>query len=163
MDCATAEVLGVGGRTAIVRATPAAGCASCSARGGCVELRFASAAGDRTATLEVDNPVGAQVGDTVAIDLPARGVLTIAGLLYLLPVLAAILGALVGRALGPALLGLSADLGSVVFLAALLGASFVALAALHPRLAQRPTLRVAITDVLARTDSERGSKESHCG
>lgn len=153
MDCATAEVLEVRGRTAMVRARPAAPCASCAGAGGCGELRLSEARGGRPQTLEVDNPVGAGVGDTVAIELPARGVLAIAVLLYLFPTVAAIGGALLGRGLGPALLGVSPDVGSVLFLAALLGASFGTLAAVHPRLAARRSLRVTITDVLARAGS----------
>jgi positive regulator of sigma E activity len=147
MDCVTAEVVEARPGIAVVRAIPGGACASCSSRDGCGELRLL---GDGTpAPLEVDDPVGARVGDTVALDLAPRGVLAIAGLLYLFPVALAVLGAVVGRRLGPAWLGTSPDAGSVLFLVAALGAAFAVLAALHRGLAARRSLRVRVTEVVA--------------
>lgn len=176
MECATAQVESVRDGTAIVWTTPAETCASCEARGACTALRFEEETRPRSQALEVQNPVGARPGDVVTIDLAPRAVVTIASLLYLFPALAAVAGVALGATWGPSLFGVSADVGSVLFLAVLLGASFLLLAALHPRLAARRTLRVTITGVLARgadpgadpnsgepAPGLHGSKESQLG
>ena len=65
-------------------------CASCSARGACMTL------GPNERRLEVDDPVGAQVGDEVEIGLPPGRVVWASTIAYLVPVAAMLLGGLIG-------------------------------------------------------------------
>ena len=92
-------------------------CESCKARGGCSGL-----GGGRDARVWVTDTLGVGEGDEVLIAVPEGTVVRASLLLYLLPVLALLGGAVLGNRLAPGL-GLPADLG-----AAVLGAGAMAVA-----------------------------------
>ncbi len=84
-----AIVLETAGALARVKAIKGEGCGACTpatcAFGGAEEL-----------LLEADNPVGAQVGQRVALALETRAILKASLLAYGAPILAAVLGGLAG-------------------------------------------------------------------
>lgn len=95
-------------------------------------------------TVTVENSIGARVGDTVLLDVAPRGVLGIAALLYLVPAVAGLIGAVVGAEVAPALLGVSVEIGALVFLALSLLVTLLILRALHPRLAALRSFQVVM-------------------
>jgi sigma-E factor negative regulatory protein RseC len=99
-------------------------CGSCKARGGCSGL-----GGGREARVWVSDPLGVTVGDRVVIAVPGGTVVRASLLLYLVPVVALLAGAILGNRLAPHL-GMEPDLGAV-----LLGVLAMALAFGGARLA----------------------------
>jgi len=99
-----------GGR-AFVAVQRAEACQTCSSRPACVAL------GARTSEIqvEVSNDIGAGPGDRVGLALPERDIVTVSILVYLVPTLGLLVGALLGSNLSPD----SSDSGNSV---ALLGA-----------------------------------------
>ena len=98
-----------------VRVTRSAMCADCASKGSCHAL-----SGAPNAVVSARNEAGARVGDLVEVCLPEAALLGASALLYLVPVLGLVLGAVVGDLLwadslgpngGP---GLGALLGLVV-------------------------------------------------
>ena len=96
-------------------------CGACAAKGACQAL------GGRTKDffLELDNPIGAQVGDTVRITVSEAAVVRASAILYLLPAVSLILFALLGNALATRF-GVSSDVASVSGAALGLGIGFLA-------------------------------------
>jgi len=135
------------------RALPCAGCGSSSACG----LLGLFAPEERFLT-EVDIACGAQPGEQVELRVERGGIVGLAGLVYLLPGTAALLGAILGSALGPELLDWNADLGAMVGLGVLVTASFVLLRVIHPRLTRCRTLRVSAVAVVGASGSHVGSE-----
>ena len=76
----------------VVRIQQSSACAGCEARGAC------QVHGDKKLLVEVRNDLEAKVGDTVEISMPARSVLKVSLLVYALPIIGLILGALSGGA-----------------------------------------------------------------
>lgn len=89
-----------------VRTRRSEGCGQCSARGACASL-----GGGRDANVWVEDPIGTRPGERVIIAVPEGTVVRASILVYLVPVLALVAGALVGHAVGPRW-GLSPDLGA---------------------------------------------------
>jgi len=116
------QVLEVRGGRALVQTTRSGSCEQCGARHAC-----GGAGGGREARVWAEDPLGVQAGERVIIAVPEGTVLRASLLIYLVPVGALVLGALLGNALAPAL-GWSADLG-----AAGLGLASMALAFLVSR------------------------------
>jgi sigma-E factor negative regulatory protein RseC len=77
---------------ALVRIQKSSACATCEARAAC------HVHNEREMLVEVTNDLHAKVGDYVEISVPARSLLRISLLVYLLPVLALIAGAYTGSA-----------------------------------------------------------------
>jgi sigma-E factor negative regulatory protein RseC len=104
-------VLRVEGELAIVkikRSTMCDGCGSggfCRALGGGLDMEVAAR-----------NEAGATVGDEVRVTMPPQTFLKASFLVYMVPVVALIVGALLGSTLGPSLsAGVSSDLFAVAF------------------------------------------------
>ena len=83
-------------------------CESCKARGGCSSL-----GGGREARVWVVDPLGVNVADEVVVAVPEGTVVRASLLLYLVPVLALLGGAVLGDQLAPRF-GLQPDLGAAV-------------------------------------------------
>jgi sigma-E factor negative regulatory protein RseC len=85
-------------------------CGACSARGACQAL-----GGGQTKDffLELDNSVGADVGDVVRLTLSEGAVIQASAILYLIPAIGLLALALIGSALAPSL-ELKSDLGAVI-------------------------------------------------
>ncbi len=83
-------------------------CSACSAKGACHAM-----GGGKEMEVEALNSAHASVGDRVELSLPESSVLTASVLVYLVPVVALIVGAMFGQSMAPAW-GLSKESGAVI-------------------------------------------------
>jgi sigma-E factor negative regulatory protein RseC len=89
-----AQVVGVQGRYALVRAaSPAGGCGTCAMRAGCGVSALGKLLHRPVRTWKVANTVAAEVGDAVMVGVPDATLLTAAFLAYLVPLLSLLAGA----------------------------------------------------------------------
>ncbi len=107
-------VVALQGALAEVEAQPKAGCGSCSARGGCGTALVARLFPQRGRRFLARNEAGAVPGDRVVIGLDEGAMQWASVLLYLLPLLGLIGGALLGDALARQWGGGSTELWSVL-------------------------------------------------
>lgn len=114
-----ATVVEVGPGRALVETSRSGSCGSCGARHACGGL-----GGGREARVWADDPVGVAPGEEVVIAVPEGTVLRAGFWAYLLPVVALLVGAVLGNAWGPAL-GLSRDAGAAAVGLAALAAAFL--------------------------------------
>ncbi len=102
-----AQVIGLRGECALVRAIPASACGGCQLRGGCgtgaLSGWMARWLGRRGDQLEVHNPVGARPGDAVELGIPEAVLLRGSLLLYALPLMLMLLCAIAATWLADAL------------------------------------------------------------
>ena len=100
-----------GKATAVVMCQKSSLCENCATSGSCM-------LGDdeHTRLIEVKNTLGAEVGDHVRIATTTRSFLQSSFLLYIMPLIALVAGAIVGKLVGDKLnTGLDANLLSAVF------------------------------------------------
>ena len=112
-----------GKANAVVMCRKSSLCENCATNGSCM-------LGDdgHTRLIEVKNDLGAKVGDHVRIATTTRSFLQSSFLLYIVPLIALVIGALVGKALGEKFdLGLDPNLMSAIFGVFFLIGSFVIL------------------------------------
>ena len=105
------EVVKVEPGVATVRLSSGENCASCSARGGChmeVDLGF-----DKTRKLVAANRINARVGDTVEVLIPEQQRLQAGLIVFGLPVVLAVAGAIAGSLVGGDLAVLVGVLGGL--------------------------------------------------
>ena len=96
-------------------------CAHCSAEGVCNP-------GDtgQARTVEAFNPIGAQVGDQVRLSVTTRSFLRSSFLLYIVPLIALIIGAIIGQEIAPLFKnGLDANALSAIMGSGLMALSFL--------------------------------------
>ena len=74
-----------------VEATPSAACEGCASRGSC------HAVGEEKNSVQVINSLGAQAGDAVVITMETASLLKALFLLYMVPILALLVGACAGN------------------------------------------------------------------
>jgi sigma-E factor negative regulatory protein RseC len=109
-----------GRNRARVRIERSSSCSQCESRGACQVV------GGKSMVIDVPNPLQAKVGDRVEIAVPTGSFLKLTFLVYLLPVVALLLGAILGRAWGPAV-GLQSPLSDVIGGALFVGLTFIIL------------------------------------
>ena len=112
-----------GKATAVVMCRKSSLCEHCATSGSCM-------LGDdgHTRLIEVKNDLGANVGDQVRIATTTRSFLQSSFLLYIVPLIALVVGALVGKAVGDRLdVGLDPNLLSAIFGVFFMAGSFVIL------------------------------------
>ncbi|NVK25345.1 MAG: SoxR reducing system RseC family protein [Gammaproteobacteria bacterium] len=80
-----------------VETTVTSSCNACAAKSNCGTSAIAKAFSDKSVINEVENVLSADIGDTVEIGIPEESVLVGSFYLYLLPILTAILMALVAQ------------------------------------------------------------------
>ncbi len=153
MDRTCATVVDVRGETALVAVRPAAACAGCAARAGCVDP-VAGVEGMRM--VEADNPVGAGEGDVVALDISPQGLAAAAALLYGFPAATALAGAAIGTTVLAPLSGLDRDLAAGLALVLCLLLALLAVRRWGRRLARRRSFRVSIVAVVGVGSDEGG-------
>ncbi|WP_111497476.1 SoxR reducing system RseC family protein [Marinobacter bohaiensis] len=103
-------VVAVNGDEAWVQTIRQSTCGTCNARKGCGQGALARLSDGRANQVKVANTAGARVGDPVVLGIGERQLLTASLLVYALPLLALLVGALAGASLGeagdgPAILG----------------------------------------------------------
>ena len=108
-----ARVVQVSGDRAEVAAMRQPACGTCSAQAGCGTALLTSLFPQRALRFWVNNDIGAAPGDRVVIGLDERRLQQGSLLLYALPLLGLLLGAIGGEA-GFSFIGLPAELGAVV-------------------------------------------------
>jgi sigma-E factor negative regulatory protein RseC len=114
-------IVRVEGELAIVKTKRSSMCDGCHSGGFCKAL-----GGGSDMEVAARNEVGANVGDEVKVTVASKTFLKASFLVYMVPVAALILGALVGTKVGPTLSpGASSDLFPVVFGIVFLVLSFV--------------------------------------
>ena len=95
-----AQVVSLHGGEAMVRPTPRSPCGQCDPQHGCRSLSLARMFVLREPLFRVRNPTAAGIGDKVIVAVHERALLVSTGLLYGLPLLGLLAGAVLGRALG---------------------------------------------------------------
>jgi sigma-E factor negative regulatory protein RseC len=108
-------VVGVAGEVAEVETRRGSSCGGCAADGACSTSLLDRLLGRRPVRLHAINRAGAAVGDQVVVGVDERALMGAAIAAYLVPILALLAGALLGRLLGgdaeaPSLLGASVGL-----------------------------------------------------
>ncbi|MBW1828135.1 MAG: SoxR reducing system RseC family protein [Deltaproteobacteria bacterium] len=82
-------------RKAFVRIQPSSACTTCKSRGTC------DVSSDKRIVIEVANDLHAKIGDRVQISMPEGSLLKLSFLVYFLPVVALVAGAMLGDRLAP--------------------------------------------------------------
>lgn len=121
-------VVSVRGESAQVRVQQRSACGSCSARQGCGTSLLASLFPRRERVFMARNPLAARVGDHVVIGLRESDLQLASVVIYLLPVLGLIAGAMLGSWLAEVLNSTDGELLSI-----LLGSGMLALTLLWIR------------------------------
>lgn len=98
----TGRVVAVMGDKAWVQTIRASACESCSARSGCGQRVLANASSGRANQVLVSNHLSARVGDEVTVAIEESALLSASLLVYALPLLLMVLGAVTGQQLFPA-------------------------------------------------------------
>lgn len=106
------RVVAIEGDDALIRIGGTSGCPACDAGKGCGAGIFGRLLREQPATVRLANTVGAGVGDPVGLGIPENLFLWLVFRLYGLPLLAGLLGAVIGLAVaaGLGLAALPADL-----------------------------------------------------
>lgn len=116
----TGRVVALKGDKVWVRTIRASACESCSARSGCGQRVLASATSGRANQILVTNHLKARVGDEVTVAIEESALIWASLLVYALPLLLMILGAVIGQqwlpqqdagAIAGAIAGLAAGFG----------------------------------------------------
>jgi len=97
------QVVRTAGELAWVQTARQSSCGGCASRSGCGTGALAGVFGARAHEVEALNPVGAQPGDKVIIGIAESVLVGGSALLYLLPLLSLLVGALLGDSLVPLL------------------------------------------------------------
>ncbi len=129
---------------AIVKVRRAEACQACSAKSACMAL------GGKTqdVVLVVDNTVGASPGDSVVLTLSEANFIKASAVLYLVPALGLIGGALAGSSFY-AELGLNSDPASIIGSLVGLGLGLLLTKILSGRMSKNPKYIPRLTSVLA--------------
>jgi sigma-E factor negative regulatory protein RseC len=90
-----AIVMQVKGQSALVKANQGNGCEQCNGKG-CGTGKLSQMFCSKPRLFQVDNSIGANVGDEVVISVADGAVLRGIGLVYLLPLLLLVMGAILG-------------------------------------------------------------------
>ncbi|MEW5914116.1 MAG: SoxR reducing system RseC family protein [Thermodesulfobacteriota bacterium] len=131
-------------------------CKSCGARGACHTL-----GGDKKRIVAALNQAQAQAGDRVLLSMSRKGVLSASFLVYILPVVALLGGAALGKRLGPGW-GWEGQTGAVVLgLASLLVVWWI-LRKISARLAKRRELTVKVVRILEKGVGDAVEPDTAC-
>ena len=90
-----AIILQVEGQYALVKANRANGCEQCQGKG-CGAGKLSQLFCSKPRQFKVDNPINASIGDEVVISVAEGAVLRGIGLVYILPLLLLVMGAMLG-------------------------------------------------------------------
>jgi len=140
------------GADAEVTTTRAEACSNCESRSTC------SALGGNTSSnvVRVANPIGAVVGDRVAVTLPGSSIVGAAGLLYFFPAVALIAGAFGGNWLATTW-GHDPNVGTGIGALAMLLSSFASVAFVGRKLGKKRSFVPQISRVILEGEIEAPS------
>ncbi len=140
----TGKVIGLKGKTAMVRFQKSDACGHCNA---CFKL------GGNQADIEIENSLGAREGDSVVIELHGKTVVKASVIVYGVPLVALVAGIALGSVLGD----LYAALGGVLFAA---GAFFL-LRALEPKFSKMNEFKPVMIDFAQEEDTNPQTDETN--
>ncbi len=143
----------VAGEMAVVESVQNDACAECGARGACHTM-----GGGKKRLVAAVNQAGAQVDDRVELAISRKAVLGAGALVYMLPVLAVIAGAITGQKMGPDW-GWDPTTASVVLALACLGVTWLIISRISRSLAGHKRFSVRIVRVLRK---ERADAVDEC-
>lgn len=109
-----ARVISLVGSQAWVEGRRRSACGHCEVKGACGTSLLERVFGHRSVAMLALNPIGAAVGERVIVGLGEQGLLRMALAAYLVPILALILGALIGETFGGAHAPLASLLGALL-------------------------------------------------
>ncbi len=131
------------GATVLIKTERKSACESCASKKICHSI------GETDMIIEVDNPVGADVGDMVIYEVGAGSVIKAGMLLYLVPLLSFIFGIVLGQgASGRFFTEQNPDLIAGIFGFLFLGAAFVGLKLYGRRLERDKAYRPHVLKVV---------------
>ena len=108
---------------AVVMCTKSSLCENCATNGNC-----ALGDDDNTRLIEVQNPLAAEVGEQVRIATTTKSFLQSSFLLYIVPLIALVIGAIVGKLVGENITtGVDPNLLSAIFGVSFMSGSFLIL------------------------------------
>jgi len=117
-------------------------CGQCSAKGFCDML-----GGGKEVLSETLNAVGAEVGDTVTIGLPFGAVTKASMVVYMIPLMGLIGGAIIGYLLGR-LYGFDVNVSTLICSFACLGVSMIAVKFASVSLSKKPSFQPEIIKIV---------------
>lgn len=138
----TGKVIELKGKKAVVRFLRSDACGHCNA---CFRL------GSNEADIDIDNVLGAKIGDVVGIEMHAKSVLKASLLLYGVPLVGLLVGAYLGSLQGD----LYAALGGVLFAA---GAFFI-LRALEPKFSRMTEFKPRMVEIIGQPEQTEEATE----
>ena len=138
----TGKVIELKGKKAVVRFLRSDACGHCNA---CFRL------GSNEADIDIDNVLGAKIGDVVGIEMHAKSVLKASLLLYGGPLVGLLVGAYLGSLHGD----LYAALGGVLFAA---GAFFI-LRALEPKFSRMTEFKPRMVEIIGQPEQTEEATE----
>jgi sigma-E factor negative regulatory protein RseC len=142
----------MGAQTVWVRTEPCGACESCSSREMC---------GTKTETqkreVEVDDPIGAMVGDRIQISISTASLIKATFLLYLFPVLCMLAGGIAGNAVAPRL-DVDASVAAAIAAFLCLAAAMLVVRVGGNRMARKAKYRPRIVRILGH-DADAPQKE----
>ncbi|MBL3557340.1 MULTISPECIES: SoxR reducing system RseC family protein [Marinobacter] len=116
----TGKVVAVNGDRVWVQTIRTSACESCSARNGCGQRALAGVSGGRANQVLVANSLNASVGDEVTVAIDESALLGASLLVYALPLVLMVLGAVVGHQLSG-----GQDIAAMIGAVAAMAAGFV--------------------------------------
>ncbi|MFO7994676.1 MAG: SoxR reducing system RseC family protein [Marinobacter sp.] len=124
----TGKVVAVSGDRVWVQTIRTSACESCSARNGCGQRALAGVSGGRANQVLVTNTLGARVGDEVTVAIEESALLSASLLVYALPLVLMVLGAVTGHQLSEgqdaaAMLGAALGMGAGFIVARRVGSN----------------------------------------
>ena len=138
----TGKVIELKGKKAVVRFLRSDACGHCNA---CFRL------GSNEADIDIDNVLGAKIGDVVGIEMHAKSVLKASLLLYGVPLVGLLVGAYLVSLQGD----LYAALGGVLFAA---GAFFI-LRALEPKFSRMTEFKPRMVEIIGQPEQTEEATE----
>lgn len=144
------------GELAVVRTMQQDACRHCGARGACTTL-----GGGKERRVAALNQAGARVGDRVALGISRSSALSAGFMAYMVPVLALLIGAALGKTWGPGW-GFDPQNAAVVTGVAALAAAWIAVRWLSDRLARRGRFMVKVVAVVQRGETDALDQDINC-
>jgi len=137
-------VTGASGDVARVKVRRSDACSGCGSQGVCHSL-----GGDVDMEVEAMNTAGGTVGDRVLLELPSSSVVKIAFLVYMIPVICLVAGAIAGTKLAPSL-SLDPELTALGLAALGFAVAFLAVRRIGQAMGKKKEYRPEIVKVLLR-------------
>lgn len=141
-------VLELRGHYALVETVQQEACAHCEARGACMTM-----GGGKQRVISAVNQAHAEPGDRVRMAMTRRAVLGAGFLVYMVPVIALIVGAALGKAYGPRF-GWDSQVAAALLGGVCLAVAWFALKAISRRVAGKKEFAVRVVRILAKGEAD---------